>query len=519
MIVTLAAAAVLAAALWAFGVLFGLVNAQLVGEILVGLALAPTVAATGLDASLVTTVKVLGEIGLVMLVLEGGLNIQLAQLRSVGLPALLIASVGTLAPCLLGWGFMSVLGCGALEGFAAGTALSSTSIGMATNMLQALELLPTPLGRLICVAAMIDDVLSLVILAVLAEVSGAASGSDDLWWAILKPIVVSIGVIALGVVSALLTPLLFNVLDHPRWLGRCSLATSSEARQRVVLSLLLGLCAALTVGAGYAGSTHILGSFAAGVSFSAVPGVLELWEDSVAPIASWLSTVFFCSIGAAIPLAALVQPEFFLWGAFYTVPAVAGKLFVGLGADLACVCRLSLRRKERELAALPPAGAARRELELASTPTGAAESSGGEGGAELELAAAEPTSEAATRNVTAAACCSVARCSDTPATPAGRFAAARPAASYLLDAQVIGWAMVGRGELGFVMAQQAYDGKLISLRSLTACVWALLIATFISPFAMKAALRCRQCAHRRESSGGDDGAVEEKEEADRIRTE
>jgi hypothetical protein len=67
MIVTLAAAAVLAAALWAFGVLFGLVNAQLVGEILVGLALAPAVAATGLDASLVTTVKVLGEIGLVMI--------------------------------------------------------------------------------------------------------------------------------------------------------------------------------------------------------------------------------------------------------------------------------------------------------------------------------------------------------------------------------------------------------------------------------------------------------------------
>jgi Kef-type K+ transport system membrane component KefB len=532
---SVAIAAAVIGALYFVGQAFALVNAQLVGEILVGIMMMPLLSAVGVDDAVPKTIAQIGHVGLVLLVLDGGLHIKLAQLRAVGLPALLIASVGTLLPCLLGWGFMSLLGTGPLEGFAAGTALSSTSIGMATNMLQALDLLPTALGRLICVAAMVDDVLSLVILAVLAEVSGTGSDSEMLWWAVLKPIAVSVAVIALGVVCALLTPLLFRALDHPR-MGRCSLTVDSggaplstaarccrcgkHARQRVVLSAMLLLCALLTIGAGYAGSTHILGSFAAGVSFSAVPGALDLWDAHVAHISEWLASVFFCSIGAAIPIAALFQPDFLLYGLLYTVPAIAGKVFVGLFSDLCCACRHRQR--------LASAAGQRSDLEdggkaesVAAMGEGEGEGEG-EAGAALENKLADGASDAAEGDAaagppaaamplaSAAPRCGGKSSAPTPSTVATRFAARKPAAAYFLDAQVIGWAMVGRGELGFVMAQQAHDGGLISLRSLTACVWALLLSTFLSPFAMKAALACRERAHR--------GRREEEEPAAAVAT-
>ena len=556
---SIAAIALITGLLWAVGRVFALVNAQLVGEILVGILVMPLLVAAGVGDAVPIAIAQVGHIGLVLLVLEGGLHIKLTQLGDVGLPALLIASIGTLLPCLLGWGFMSLLGAGPLEGFAAGTALSSTSIGMATTMLQTLGLLPTALGRLICVAAMVDDVLSLVILAVLAEVSGTGGSDDVQWWAVLKPVAVSVAVIALGIVCALLTPQLFRVLDHPRmgcWsigveraaaplpaASRCC-RCGPRARQRVVLSGMLFLCAVLTLGAGYAGSTHILGSFAAGVAFSAVPGALELWDAHVADISAWLATVFFCSIGAAIPIAALIQPEFILYGLLYTIPAIAGKVFVGLGADLCCACRQRKRRAAADAlvgavvdagggaGAVVSAAGQQSDLEVegggAKTDTGAAAEALRRGGGaikvvELAGGAAEasgsessdvPEGDAAVSAAAASSASAVPRCggkssAPTQSTVATRFAAHKPVSSYFFDAQVIGWAMVGRGELGFVMAQQAYDGGLISLRSLTACVWALLISTFISPFAMKMALACRERAHRVSTEAAASGRAHE----------
>eukprot|EP00051_Salpingoeca_urceolata_P013822 m.174921 g.174921 ORF g.174921 m.174921 type:complete len:200 (+) comp17908_c0_seq3:116-715(+) len=159
--------AVFLAALWAVGLFFTLVYSQLIGEIVVGAVLGPPVLNWVAQEE---GIKLVGEVGLVLLVMEGGLSVQLGRLRKIGLVAIAIAVTGTLLPVFLGWGLMAAFGMGGLEGIAAGTALSSTSIGMATRMLQDAGQLQSYLGGLICVAAMVDDVLSLVILAVLGEV-------------------------------------------------------------------------------------------------------------------------------------------------------------------------------------------------------------------------------------------------------------------------------------------------------------------------------------------------------------
>ena len=142
-----------------------------------------------------------------MLVMEGGLSIDIGALRSVGPIAFAIAVSGTMLPIALGSAYMSACGYGVMAGVAAGTSLSSTSIGMATKVLQTLGELSSPLGNLVCVAAMVDDVLSLVILAVVSNVEGDDQGGGrDVAWMTSRPILASVGICALGTGLAVATP-------------------------------------------------------------------------------------------------------------------------------------------------------------------------------------------------------------------------------------------------------------------------------------------------------------------------
>eukprot|EP00054_Salpingoeca_dolichothecata_P024421 m.166262 g.166262 ORF g.166262 m.166262 type:complete len:343 (+) comp25006_c0_seq6:56-1084(+) len=256
-------------ALYVGGRVFALVNAQLIGEILIGMIWGKHVF-NWLPYD--DAIKLIGSIGLILLVMEGGLSLDLSRLQRVGMPAILIAVTGTILPCLLGWGFMSAIGKGGLEGLAAGTALSSTSIGMATKMLQALGYLQSHLGALISVAAMVDDILSLVILAVLSQVSDEddTMSAGDKAWLILRPIIVSVCVIIGGLLCVRITPTCIKYLTRK---------FSDDHYDVIVLGVLLVSTAALTLGSGYAGSTHLLGSFAAGMSFSRVPHALELYIE------------------------------------------------------------------------------------------------------------------------------------------------------------------------------------------------------------------------------------------------
>jgi Kef-type K+ transport system membrane component KefB len=165
----LALLAVTLAALVAGGWAAKRVDAPLVGEIVVGMLLGPSGLVPTLPDYAVRAVFLVGDLGLVLLVMEGGLSVDVPSLRRVGSVACLIAVAGTALPIALGTAFMVAAGFDATTGVVAGTALSSTSIGMATRLMATFGELSTPLGALVCVAAMVDDVLSLVILAIISE--------------------------------------------------------------------------------------------------------------------------------------------------------------------------------------------------------------------------------------------------------------------------------------------------------------------------------------------------------------
>ena len=151
-------------------------DAPLVGEIVAGMLLGPD--GVGLVPEPSAWVMV-GNLGLTLLVMEGGLHIDVTSLRRVGPVAVVIAVAGTVLPIALGTGYMVAAGYDPETGVAAGTSLSSTSIGMATAMMSRVGELNTPLGSLICVAAMVDDILSLVILAVVGTLGTGADSADS----------------------------------------------------------------------------------------------------------------------------------------------------------------------------------------------------------------------------------------------------------------------------------------------------------------------------------------------------
>lgn len=207
-------------------------------------------------------------------------------------------------------------------------------------MLQQLGQANTHLGNLITIAAMVDDILSLVILAVLQQLpadSGAATSSTSMnnattsadplvtstssetnAWELARPVVVSIGFICVGALLIRGTPLAFARFRTAR----------PAASRAAILPVLLLACAVLTLAAGYAGSTFLLGAFVAGMCFARVRDVSEALSPYV-PVLEWLSSIFFASIGLVIPVATLFDPAAVGYGFLYVIPAFFGKFVTG----------------------------------------------------------------------------------------------------------------------------------------------------------------------------------------------
>ena len=215
-------------------------------------------------------------------------------------------------------------------------------------MLQQLGQSETFLGNLITVAAMVDDIFSLVILAVLQQLSadddddaddaaGAAStasppvanqttmpspgrggSSTASGWQVAKPVVVSVAFLAGGA-----------VLIHwtPRVVTRVSQHHHAAVKEWLVASIVV-LGAGLTLAAGYAGTTFLLGAFVAGMCFAKVPGAAEAMVRQ-APVTEWLASIFFATIGLVIPVGTLFEPVALGYGLLYVLPAFLGKFVTG----------------------------------------------------------------------------------------------------------------------------------------------------------------------------------------------
>lgn len=163
---------------------------------------------------------------------------------------------------------------------------------------------------------MLDDVLSLVLLAILSELSpddadltdeGASTGQRNVW-TIMRPIVASLATMVVGRVLVSIVPPTY------RWTECWSAARRDLA---VIVGLLL-LTLGLSLAAGYAGSTYLLGGFVAGVVFSEIPRAMELWVQQRV-LSDWLTSIFFATLGFAVPVSNLFDAVALGYGLVFTI--------------------------------------------------------------------------------------------------------------------------------------------------------------------------------------------------------
>lgn len=320
-------------ALYYGGIAFDVIGCPaLVGEIVIGMALGPY-AAKLFSAELVGALKIAGQAGLMLMVLEGGISMDADVLRSKGIRAVVLAATGTVLPVLLGWAVMLSLGHSSMCSLASGIALSSTAIGFTMRMMTDMSLLSTAEGQLITAAAMIDDVFSLILLSMLTVVQAESVDA----WIFLRPLLASAVVTGLGFVG-------FRLVDRTagscgRLVGRLPpriRAVANERAQETMLLVLVGfgvLAAWLSEGL-Y--STLLLGIFSVGACFCTVP-LAKLSYEHVQPLQAWASRFFFgATVGFQVPVSDLFAGGNVGQGVVLLIPAILGKWASGAWGTSIC---------------------------------------------------------------------------------------------------------------------------------------------------------------------------------------
>lgn len=300
-------------------------------------------------------VNFLAELGVVILLFQIGLESNIAKMRAVGLCAFLVATIGVVAPFILG---TYLVGPWLLPGLSTnaylflGAALTATSVGVTARVFRDLGKLQIPEAHIVLGAAVIDDVMGLIILAVLSAIVTLGSVSAGaISWIAAKSVLFLIGAIVAGQLSA-------------PWLGRLLLRVHSGGGRKLTLAMSFGLMLAWL--ASVVGLAPIVGAFAAGLLLDPVhfrrfreSAVVQDMRASVAdadagtkqkveavlghhterhidaliePIAHLFVPLFFVITGMAVNLETFLNPHILLAALGITAVAFIGKILSGLVA-------------------------------------------------------------------------------------------------------------------------------------------------------------------------------------------
>jgi Kef-type K+ transport system membrane component KefB len=276
-------------------------------------------AADAVFATQSEVISVLAELGVVILLFEIGLESNLKDLMAVGIQATVVAVVGVAVPFSLGTaGLMILFGIPAVPAIFAGAALTATSIGITSKVLSELGRLNSKEGQIILGAAVIDDVLGIIVLAVVASL--AKDGAVDLGkviYLIASASAFLIGAIALG-----------NIFNQTF----VAIVNNLKTRGELVIPafifafIMAYIAAAIQLEA-------ILGAFAAGLVLEETDKRKEL-QKQIIPIADMLVPIFFVTVGAKTDLGVLnpavpSNREGLIMATFLIATAIFGKVVTG----------------------------------------------------------------------------------------------------------------------------------------------------------------------------------------------
>jgi len=251
------------------------------GELLAGVALGPY--ALGW-VPLSAGILLLAEIGVVLLLFEVGLETDLMELIKVGGRAIAVAVIGMILPFTGGLLLTFAAGFPTLTAIFVGAALTATSIGITARVLSELKMLDTREGRIILGAAVVDDVLGLVVLAVVSQIAeGGAVGA----FTVARSTLLAVGFCVVALVAGI--PL-----------GRRLIVIVGRANVRgVLVAASIGFALLMSVAARAAGSAEIVGAFACGLILARTNRQHDI-DEALKPVVDVFAPIFFVSVGAQV---------------------------------------------------------------------------------------------------------------------------------------------------------------------------------------------------------------------------
>jgi len=258
---------------------------------------------------------VLSDLGVMFLLFRVGLDVKSSELIKVGGTATLVAVAGVIVPFFLGWGILALWGAPHIEAIFTGAAMVATSVGITAGVLATKGLLNQTASRIILGAAVIDDVLGLLVLAL---VSSMARGELNL----LELLLTALIALAFTLIVAR-----WGSRTMHRVVPRVQELTVTEAEFALALTLLFGL----SLLAVYAGVAAIIGAFLAGMALS--EAVDSRVVDLTSGVTALLAPFFLAGIGLRLDISALANTRTMILAVVILIAAVGSKfLGCGLGA-------------------------------------------------------------------------------------------------------------------------------------------------------------------------------------------
>ncbi|KAL7520783.1 hypothetical protein ACHAWX_005495 [Stephanocyclus meneghinianus] len=288
---------------------------SLVGEIFAGILLGPNLADY---VPYPISFVMLGEIGLILLVIEAGIDIDLTTLKLIGSRGLIIAIVGSILPISIAFAIALALDSSDIpSAIAAGSCFGPTSLGIAMNILRQGKIVNTPVGQLIVSAAVIDDMIALIILSQLSALTGDANVAS-----IVVPIVSALGFLIIGgYIAVFQLPRLLDRFFYPK--------IRKENHGAAGLVLMFLILFAMMPATYYAKSSFLMGAFLSGLVFCRNHDVHVRFVSQFKRLLQWLMRIFFAaSIGFQVPIKDFGDGKVIGIGLLFTV-ALLGKLAVG----------------------------------------------------------------------------------------------------------------------------------------------------------------------------------------------
>ncbi|KAL4943047.1 hypothetical protein BDV06DRAFT_190889 [Aspergillus oleicola] len=436
-----------------------IIRAGIIGHIAVGIIYGKPLADI-LEMDWQRTFLYVGYVGLILIIFEGGLSARLDLLKANLVLSMIGAATGVCFPIGLSYLLLYLgFGYGAVETFIIGAALSATSLGTTFAVIASasstVDLAQTRVGAVLVSAAVIDDIVGLVMASVIENLGQLQGNSNvNLGWLIGRPIVASIGM-------SLVTPLVTKFLFAPLFRRYIEHHFARFDHISNIILMTLSLCAFLAIAA-FTGTSVLFGAFLAGTFVTYLPSkhpegpfvvmsreegeklghksptFVHTFERYLVDVQKYLmEPLFFASIGFAIPFVQLWTGERIWKGVVFSLLMVFAKFVVGVWVPL-WGCWPSLRKQQQK------------------------KSRSKEGGRGLPSDTVNDEESYHAPN-------------------SGNNHFNSQTATYL-SALLLGAAMVARGEIGLLIIEIGYNQtSYVSEEGFITGVWAILLNTIIGP--------------------------------------